>query len=931
MGEGVLSHMAGTMDYRTLNSIDSLEALEALISSEEWGAYLEALNTGDGTVEEIESLRAAVAQARTRLSPEEQDAELRALKAAVYENPTAEPADLRPILARIAARREALPTEAHARLFGRLENRIGHMFAWATGGSGYSNRARRASSLFTEFAGQTFIAGADTDQHGNALGTGYDLGRDGAFEGFSVHVLQLYSFGFSQVDAAFRRKGFDVSLRKSPGDVEDFTAWLADATQLWLISDSRIALSAGHIEAIRAFWARGGALYVWGDNQPFYADANAVISALIGKDLVMKGDTPGGKVVNEHDGSAGFLPHLVTTGLVHLFEGITVASLREDAAERHGFAPLLYGSAGNLITISRDATEEGGPIIIDTAFTRLYCQWDEAGSARYVCNAGCFLAAGTSAASAQPAPEAEEADAGPLLEVAGAWEGVCDLSGEPGRSWMVLSVGQLADALRNTSDMILNDPLRAGADNCVFSDAVYSASMGQWLLNQSPERRADPISGEPVVACLPLVDLSHRKNLRVFTDILCVTLMDGKRLPAAAQQIFFAVVDEMLQRESLTHIGVWAYLYRQCLDNFQTTPTFSAVGEKVSLLEAMSALMSPATDPKLKLRRSFESVGLITRTLVREERITAESAQTLARQARINVVVRCALAAEKARPGSVPVALNRALYDNFHGVPRLNGGRVVSADLGFVRDVSRAESRLAQVLGAPLLSDAERTAVLHAMMGYDLRQFSAEALVTKMRADSEAFRAVWDGEGVEDIQQTLNARFAAYADALDWSDPHISAAVPFVTTAGPSVYRCVCGETFGDPGQELDEQALAALQAARRAHFRAVYRVRSKADTWYPCDGSLHYNLHRAVQTVIREQFPDATRRSAEMLPAVAAYLLKDGKGFIFDPLLEKNASAVIDSYLSCRRDGQPHAAGLLTLEVKARAEQALLIARQAS
>ena len=922
-----------TIDHTLLRTVDSLDALEALIGSDEWGAYLSALNDGEDTDDEIEALRASVAAARSGLSPEEQHPELKALKADVYGNPTAGADTLRPLLARIAEIRASLPTERHARLFGRLENRIGTMFAWATGGTGYSNRARRASSLFTDYAGQTFIAGAETDRHGNALGTGYDLGRDGAFEGFTIHVLQMYSFSFGNTEQAFRRKGFDVSHRRKPGSVEELRGWLADASQLWLISDMRRHLSDAHVAVIREFWARGGALYVWGDNQPFYADANAVITALVGAELSMDGNLPGGQVVNEHDGKRGFLPHLVTTGLVHLFEGVTVASLDLGAAELHGFTPLMYGSAGNLITVARDATAEGGPIILDTAFTRLYCQWDEAGTARYVCNAGCYLAAGVGAAAA-PAVDEDEGEAPadePLLVAEGAYQGACDLTGAVSQDWMVLSIGALGDALRNTSDAILNDPMRAGEANCVFSDAIYTASMGEWVLNQLPEQRVDPISKAPVVGCLPLVDLSHRKNLRVFTDILCMTLMDGKRLPAAAQQIFFAVVDEMLEQGSDAHLGVWMYLYRQCLDNFRTTPTFSAVGEKVSLLEAMTALMSPATDEMLRLRRSFESVGVMMRTLVREERVSAESARLISRQARVAVVVRCALAAEKKNPGTISVALNRALYDNFHGLPRLNGGRLVDGDMDFVRDVSAAQDRLERSLGAELLEAEAHTAVLHAMLSYDLRQFSAESLIRKMRADSAEFLMVWEGEAVPDIVESLNERFAAYASGLDWSDPHLTAVVPFATTLGPSVYTCVCGHRFGDPARPLDEAALKDLQVARRSHFKSVYRVKSKAETWYPCDGSLHYNLHRAVQVVIKEQFTEHTRFSEDMLPAIAAYLLKDGKGFIYDPILEKMARGVTESYLACRRDGQSHPDGLLTLEVKAEVERSVLLARRAS
>src|SRR5262249_31537684 len=124
--------------------------------------------------------------------------------------------------------------------------------------------------------------------------------------------------------------------------------------------------------------------------------------------------------------------------------------------------PLLYGSAGNLITAVRDPSPTAGAGLIDGAFTRLYCQWDEAGAARYVCNAACFLAA---MALPEDAPEPEPADPAEVTEEAlsydpsGAFVGSCDLTGETPATWLVLSVQQLGDALANTSDAVLTDPL----------------------------------------------------------------------------------------------------------------------------------------------------------------------------------------------------------------------------------------------------------------------------------------------------------------------------------------------------------------------------------------------------------------------------------------------------------------------------------------
>jgi hypothetical protein len=907
-----------------LESVGSMDAFASLVQGEAWKAYLASLSNRPDPAGQVERLRRAVADAKKRLSPEHSCPELQALKERVY-SAAADPEAQRPLLSRISELRASLPMRQHERLFGQVESAMGQMFSPGLGSTGYSNRARRARDLFTEFAGQTHIEGATADRHGNAAGTAYDLGRDGAFEGHTVHVLHLYTgegFDFSLPAAAFQRKGFRLERRTSPGSAVEFRRWLGDAQQFWLIATLKRVLSTDHVKAIREFWQRGGALYIWGDNEPYYADANVVLQAIFGTDLNMKGNLPGGKVVHEiTPARRGFQSHLITTGLEHLFEGITVASLVEEATGRYGFTPLLYGSAGNLITVVRDPTPACGAVMVDGAFTRLFCQWDEAGSARYVCNAACYLAAMT-------LPEDEPAEEVAVLEEEqsllsydpqGAFQGVCELTGERPATWLVLAVEQLGDALRNTSDLVLNDPLGAGGLNCIFSNQLYEEQIGQWIVAQG----SDPYTRRPLVECLPLVDLSNERNLREFTLLLCKCLMGGKYLPTAARLLFFSVVDQMLAPPLPDHHRkAWEYLYRQCLMNFTSTPEFSELGRKMPLLDAMAAYFSPATDEMVQLRRSFATVGLIGRTLLREGRATRPQVRSIARRSLVKALVADAVAAEKTSPGSVQPTLLGMLYENFHGIPTLNGGRIVTQWPSFARDVSAARQRLERSLEAPLLTSAEQAAVLHALLGLDLRQFTAESAVERLLADSPAFRSVWHGKEPGDVLALLNARFTAYLDPIDWTDPHLSQAPPFATTYGPSVYRCVCGYEFGDPADVLTDEALLNLAYARWEHFRTVYRARGEG--WYPGEGTLHCNLHRAVQRVVKEQFSDATDFTESMVSAVAEYLKRDAKGFICDPLLEQFLRQVLESYLALRRAGQPHPEGVLTLRVKAEREQVL-------
>jgi len=229
------------------------------------------------------------------------------------------------------------------------------------------------------------------DPFGNAQGNQHDLAVDGAFKGQTVAVIQLYTgegFDFSLPRAALAEKGFSV-FRWSNGvpTPADLEKSLAKCDQLWLISGENQLLTDAHLKVIKKFFDAGHGVYIWGDNQPYYADANFVAQGLLG--TTMTGDVPGDQVVGvEHTvGGVGLLPnHLLTTGLQHIYEGITIATI----AKTPSLSPLIYGSADNLVAAYYD--HDGKRAILDGGFTRLYLKWDTAGTARYVKNAAAWLA-----------------------------------------------------------------------------------------------------------------------------------------------------------------------------------------------------------------------------------------------------------------------------------------------------------------------------------------------------------------------------------------------------------------------------------------------------------------------------------------------------------------------------------------------------------
>lgn len=254
---------------------------------------------------------------------------------------------------------------------------------------------------YTIYAGQTTIDGAPRDVFDNALGSKYDLVEDGTFRGLTILVLQLYTgegFAFQHPQAVLEEKGFQIVRYTYIPPLNEFHEQLDKACQLWLISTSNQRLNAPYIDAIRFFFEEGHGVYIWGDNDPYFVDANILTQSLFG--ISMSGNLPGGQVVHAQtapdpnnmkaQGSSvdsGFFPHLITTGLENLFEGITIATI--NVTKESKLEPLVRGSQGNLLVVIYD--RDGKRCIIDGGFTRLYCSWDTAGTGRYVKNSAAWL------------------------------------------------------------------------------------------------------------------------------------------------------------------------------------------------------------------------------------------------------------------------------------------------------------------------------------------------------------------------------------------------------------------------------------------------------------------------------------------------------------------------------------------------------------
>ncbi len=242
--------------------------------------------------------------------------------------------------------------------------------------------------VYSKWAGVNRIPTASADKYGNAVGDELDLVEDGTFDNEAIYVLNLChrECSLSSPNAALSKKGFKVIEDITVPSIDVFKAHMDEASQFWLISDCTGYLSDEHLDLIEDYFNQGHGVYIWGDNDPYYVDANKVALRLFG--ITMSGNSPGAQVVSlcEKGKSIGVVPnHLISTGVVNIFEGRTIAEVQtSDEVE-----PLIFGSDGKVVAACYD--DDGKRAIIDGGFTRLYCDWESAGTDRYIVNAAAWL------------------------------------------------------------------------------------------------------------------------------------------------------------------------------------------------------------------------------------------------------------------------------------------------------------------------------------------------------------------------------------------------------------------------------------------------------------------------------------------------------------------------------------------------------------
>jgi hypothetical protein len=233
--------------------------------------------------------------------------------------------------------------------------------------------------------------------HGNPIHQEADLGLEGGFIGLRIVVLDFYkTFEYckGKPKEALEAMGFEVIYHQLPPSPADLTVILEQENidQLWLISTTEILLNDQHVDAIDAYHLRGGSLYLWGDDNACNLSVNFALKRIL-PGIQIDGNYPAKKYLTRQAGNydsklKGFFNHAIFTGIENLYEGYTIGRFI-------GQSPHLTYIMNSTEPKPALGISEGfngrGRIAVDVGFTRLYFNWDDAGTERFVKNIAAWL------------------------------------------------------------------------------------------------------------------------------------------------------------------------------------------------------------------------------------------------------------------------------------------------------------------------------------------------------------------------------------------------------------------------------------------------------------------------------------------------------------------------------------------------------------
>merc|ERR1712187_580690 len=119
---------------------------------------------------------------------------------------------------------------------------------------------------------------------------------------------------YEQPVKALREPGFNVIVHVSRSStVQQMMVSLLRADVVWLVSGKLFSEASFEqfLDALETFHRRGGGIFVWGDNSPFFAHANQLLARLFpGDGVYLDGNDAGSQIMRAH--SDGVTPGHLT-------------------------------------------------------------------------------------------------------------------------------------------------------------------------------------------------------------------------------------------------------------------------------------------------------------------------------------------------------------------------------------------------------------------------------------------------------------------------------------------------------------------------------------------------------------------------------------------------------------------------------------------
>ena len=217
-------------------------------------------------------------------------------------------------------------------------------------------------------------------------------------KGFKLQFAYDYKSAIRELESGKYRVTF---ITCSPGDGKMAKACDADVCDY----------ADAFVSCVHDFFLKGGGVFWFLENYPYTYEADLYFKKFYGFEAVdsnheyIEGGETMIRVKDEKPRASHFISiggkatdfsklSRLDYGILRIFEGRTLCAMNEKKLEEIGFCTFAMESEGNAAIMVRERKEEekeGGRMIIDTAASKLFLEFTEEGTARWISNAAVWL------------------------------------------------------------------------------------------------------------------------------------------------------------------------------------------------------------------------------------------------------------------------------------------------------------------------------------------------------------------------------------------------------------------------------------------------------------------------------------------------------------------------------------------------------------